>query len=83
MVNTRRSKSLVAASVAALTPMFEQALQEAVNKERARCIAVMRSYHSNNMTALDDLATWEVLQAYVEIISPGGQPGRTRAASPF
>ena len=70
-------------SYESLVALFKSAIQEGANRERARCAAAMRTYHSKHAHDLDDMPSWDVLHTYIEVITPNGQPGRSASASPL
>lgn len=60
-----------------LVKLFESAMSEGANRERGRCVKVMRAYQHKHAEQLDDLATWEVVNSYIEAIQPS-EAGITR-----
>ena len=51
-----------------LVRLFDAAMREATNRERARCVKAIQTAHQTEWDAIGDLATHEVLGIYTEAI---------------
>lgn len=53
-----------------LVTLFDAALKEGANRERARCVRAMQAEIRRNGNEISDLASWEMVGWMVEAIQP-------------